>query len=70
MVRNIATVLLVAIIFTFMHISFMDFSVSDLLANIPIFILGLTLTVLRLKTSNIICPILVHIAVNCVGRFG
>ena len=53
-----------------MHVSIDEFSLNDLLANIPIFILGLSLATLRWKTNNIWCSILVHIVINSIGTFG
>ena len=64
--RGIAAVILTALFFAFNHVS-ADMTVYDILANIPIFMLGLTLSTLYLKTDNIYCPILVHIAINTMA---
>ena len=69
-VRSITAVLITALIFAVSHCSFIHFSVQDLLANIPILMLGLTLTTLRWKTDNILCPIIVHVLINTIGSLG
>jgi len=69
-VRSIAAILITALVFAFMHCSFVNFSVQDTLANIPILMFGLTLTTLRWKTDNILCPIIVHVLVNTIGSLG
>lgn len=70
LIRSTVAILLTALLFAFMHVSFRDISANDLLANIPIFMLGLTLATLRWKTDNILCPILVHIGINAISVFG
>lgn len=69
-VRSIVAVVITALIFAFSHSSIRYFDVTDLLANIPIFMLGLTLTALYWKTDNILCPILVHVCINSFGSLG
>lgn len=68
--RSIAAVILTSLFFAFMHVSLGNFTVTDMLANIPILMLGLTVTTLYWKTENIICPILVHIAMNTIATMG
>ena len=70
MIGSIIAVILTSLLFAFMHVSIDEFSLNDLLANIPIFILGLSLATLRWKTNNILCSILVHIVINSIGTFG
>lgn len=53
-----------------MHVAHIDFTFNDLLANIPILMLGLTLATLRWKTGNILCPMLVHAVINVIGASG
>ena len=65
--RNILAIILTAVIFALMHVSFAGFTFSDLLANMPVFVIGLTLTFLYFKTGNILCPIIVHVIVNTVS---
>ena len=69
-VRSIIAVVITALIFAFSHSSIRYFDVTDLLANIPIFMLGLTVTALYWKTDNILCPILVHACINSFGSLG
>ncbi|MBR3824057.1 MAG: CPBP family intramembrane metalloprotease [Lachnospiraceae bacterium] len=69
-VRSIAAILLSSMIFAFSHTSIIDFGVTDLLANIPILMLGLTVTTLYWRTDNIFCPIIVHIVINTIGTLG
>lgn len=69
-VRSIAAILLSSMIFAFSHTSIIDFSVTDMLANIPILMLGLTVTTLYWRTDNIFCPIIVHIIINTIGTLG
>ncbi len=66
-IRNIIAVILTSSIFAFMHVSLADFSVTDMIANIPILMLGLTLTTLRCKTDNILCSVIVHISINVIA---
>lgn len=66
-IRNIISVIITSFIFVFMHVSFVDFSIADMIANIPILMLGLTLTVLRCKTDNILCSVIVHIGINVIA---
>ncbi|MBR3920675.1 MAG: CPBP family intramembrane metalloprotease [Oscillospiraceae bacterium] len=66
-IRNIIAVILTSFIFAFMHVSLFDFSVTDMVANIPILMLGLTLTTLRCKTDNILCSVIVHIGINVIA---
>lgn len=68
--RSIAAVILTSLFFAFMHVSLGNFTITDMLANIPILMLGLTVTTLYWKTENIICPILVHIAMNTIATMG
>lgn len=70
LIRSTVAILSTALLFAFMHVSFRDISANELLANIPIFMLGLTLATLRWKTDNILCPILVHIGINVISVFG
>ena len=65
--RNILAIILTAVIFVLMHVSFVGFTFTDLLANMPVFVIGLTLTFLYFKTGNILCPIIVHVIVNTVS---
>ena len=67
MIGNIIAVILTSFIFAFMHVSLVDFSVTDMVANIPILMLGLTLTTLRCKTDNILCSVIVHIGINVIA---
>lgn len=67
MIGNIIAVILTSFIFAFMHVSLVDFSVTDMIANIPILMLGLTLTMLRCKTDNILCSVIVHIGINVIA---
>ena len=67
MIGNIIAVILTSFIFAFMHVSLVDFSVTDMIANIPILMLGLTLTILRCKTDNILCSVIVHIGINVIA---
>ena len=69
-VRSILAVILSALIFAFMHVSHTHYSVQDLLTNIPILMMGLTVGTLRWKTDNILCSMLVHIALNSIATFG
>ena len=69
-IGSIIAVLLTSLLFAFMHVSIVEFSLSDLLANIPILMLGLSLATLRWKTDNILCSILVHIIINSIATFG
>ncbi len=69
-IRSIAAILLSSMIFSFSHTSIIDFSVTDMLANIPILMLGLTVTTLYWRTDNIFCPIIVHIVINTIGTLG
>ncbi len=69
-IRSIAAILLSSMIFAFSHTSIIDFSVTDMLANIPILMLGLTVTTLYWRTDNIFCPIIVHIVINTIGTLG
>lgn len=69
-IGSIIAVLLTSLLFAFMHVSIDEFSLNDLLANIPILMLGLSLATLRCKTNNILCSILVHIVINSIGTFG
>lgn len=69
-IRSIAAILLSSMIFAFSHTSIIDFSVTDMLANIPILMLGLTVTTLYWRTDNLICPIIVHIVINTIGALG
>lgn len=69
-VRSIAAILLSSLIFAFSHTSIIDFSVTDMLSNIPILMLGLTVTTLYWRTDNIFCPIIVHIVINTIGTLG
>lgn len=69
-VRSIAAILLSSMIFAFSHTSIIDFSVTDLLANIPILMLGLVVTTLYWRTDNLICPVIVHIIINTIGTLG
>ena len=69
-VRSIVAIFLSAMFFALMHVSLEEFGVNELLANIPIFLLGLTLATLRWKTDNIFCSVLVHIVINSIGTFG
>lgn len=66
-IRNIIAVILVSFVFAFMHVSLVDFSVTDMIANIPILMLGLTLTTLQCKTDNILCSVIVHIGINVIA---
>ena len=66
-IKNIIAVILTSFIFAFMHVSFIDFSVADMIANIPILMLGLALTILRCKTDNILCSVIVHIGINVIA---
>ena len=67
MIGNIIAVILTSFIFAFMHVSLVDFSVTDMIANIPILMLGLMLTMLRCKTDNILCSVIVHIGINVIA---
>lgn len=67
MIRNIIAVILTSFVFAFMHVSLVDFSVTDMIANIPILMLGLTLTILRCKTDNILCSVILHIGINVIA---
>ena len=69
-IRGMVAVLLSAPIFAFIHVSFTNFTVTDVLANLPILALGSTTAALYWKTDNIICPILLHVAINSIGTFG
>lgn len=69
-IRSVIAVLCTSLVFAFMHVSIEEFSLNDLLANIPIFMLGLTLATLRWKANNILCSILVHIVINSISIFG
>ncbi|MBQ8175878.1 MAG: CPBP family intramembrane metalloprotease [Oscillospiraceae bacterium] len=69
-VRAILAVALTALIFMFNHVNYSSFNVADLLANVPIGMLGLSLGALYWKTDNIFCPILVHVAMNSIATFG
>jgi len=69
-VRSIAAILLSSMIFAFSHTSIIDFSVTDMLANIPILMLGLVVTTLYWRTDNLICPVIVHIIINTIGTLG
>mgnify|MGYP003291589608 FL=1 len=69
-VRSIAAILLSSMIFAFSHTSIIDFCVTDLLANIPVFMLGLVATTLYWRTDNLICPVIVHIIINTIGTLG
>lgn len=69
-VRAILAVALTALIFMFSHVNYSSFNVADLLANVPIGMLGLSLGALYWKTDNIFCPILVHVAMNSIATFG
>lgn len=69
-IRGMVAVLLSALIFAFIHVSFTNFTVTDVLANLPILALGSTTAALYWKTDNIICPILLHVAINAIGTFG
>lgn len=66
-IRNIIAVILVSFIFAFMHVSLIDFGIADVVANIPILMLGLTLTMLRCKADNILCSVIVHIGINVIA---
>ena len=68
--RSIAAILLSSMLFAFSHTSMIDFSMTDLLANIPVLMLGLTVTTLYWRTDNIFCPIIVHIVINTIGALG
>ena len=65
--RNVIAVILTALIFAIMHVTFVGFTFYDLLANLPVFMIGLTVTLLYLKTGNILCPILVHMVINTIS---
>lgn len=69
-VRAILTVVMTALIFMFSHVNYSSFNVADLLANVPIGMLGLSLGALYWKTDNIFCPILVHVVMNSIATFG
>lgn len=69
-IRAIIAVALTALIFMFSHVNYSSFNVADLLANVPIGMLGLSLGILYWKTDNIFCPLLVHVAINSIGTFG
>lgn len=68
--RAIFAVALTALIFMFSHVNYSSFNVADLLANVPIGMLGLSLGALYWKTDNIFCPILLHIVMNSIATFG
>lgn len=68
--RAIFAVALTALIFMFSHVNYSSFNVADLLANVPIGMLGLSLGALYWKTDNIFCPFLVHVAMNSIATFG
>ena len=65
--RNVIAVILTALIFAIMHVTFVGFNFYDLLANLPVFMIGLTVTLMYLKTGNILCPILVHMVINTIS---
>ncbi len=68
--RAILALTLTALIFMFSHVNYSSFNVADLLANVPIGMLGLSLGALYWKTDNIFCPLLVHVAMNSIATFG
>ncbi len=67
LIRNIAAVIISSVIFAFSHASFTSFTIGDLLANIPIMMVGISFSVLYWKTGNILCTILVHMIINIIG---
>jgi len=69
-VRAILALALTTLFFMFNHVNYSSFSVADLLANVPIGMLGLSLGALYWKTDNIFCPILLHIVMNSIATFG
>lgn len=69
-IRGVFAILLTSLLFAFAHVSVIGFTVDDLLANIPVFMLGLSITALYFKTDNIICSILLHIIINSYATLG
>ncbi|MBQ1992205.1 MAG: CPBP family intramembrane metalloprotease [Clostridia bacterium] len=69
-IRGVFAVVLTSLLFAFAHVSVIGFTVDDLLANIPVFMLGLSITALYFKTDNIICSILLHIIINSYALLG
>jgi membrane protease YdiL (CAAX protease family) len=69
-IRGVFAILLTSLLFAFAHVSVIGFTVDDLLANIPVFMLGLSLTAVYFKTDNIICSILLHIIINSYATLG
>ncbi len=67
LVRNITAVIISSVIFAFSHVSLTSFTIGDLLANIPIMMVGLAYSTLYWKTENILCTILVHMVINIIG---
>ena len=69
-IRGVFAVVLTSLLFAIAHVSVIGFTVDDLLANIPVFMLGLSITALYFKTDNIICSILLHIIINSYATLG
>ena len=69
-IRGVFDILLTSLLFAIAHVSVIGFTVDDLLANIPVFMLGLSITALYFKTDNIICSILLHIIINSYATLG
>lgn len=67
LIRNIAAAIISSVFFAFSHVSLTHFTVGDLLANIPIMMVGISFSVLYWKTGNILCTILVHMIINIIG---
>lgn len=67
LVRNIAAVIISSLIFAFSHVSIANFTVGDMLANIPIMMVGMSFSVLYWKTGNIFCTIVVHMIINVIA---
>ena len=59
-----------ALIFALYHcdiVIFLNMEFSQILAEIPLFFMGLGLAYTQEKTADIVCPVLVHMIINVIS---
>ena len=71
-IQNIAgvkcAVVFSALIFALYHCDiFLNMEFSQILAEIPLFFMGLGLAYTQEKTADIVCPVLVHMIINVIS---
>lgn len=72
-VKRYVSICIVSLIFTLYHCDLsvvMKDNMLEVVTNLPLFVMALTLNCLYEKTNNILSPLLVHIGINIVSLYG